>query len=132
MKVTNASSTSCDWLNLPEKSRPAKTKTFLIHSFGRPVLIAARSGDRRGTTSPVSGSRDRLDSAGTVGCSEVIVSIDGRGSGASVSYPAGNWSRERVPPGAVKTAPRLAPERLQALRDRPDPGVDRRLASSRE
>ena len=41
-----ASSTSCGWLNLPEKSRPAKTKRFLIHSCGRPVLIAARSGER--------------------------------------------------------------------------------------
>ena len=45
-----ASSTSWGWLNLPEKSSPAKTKTFLIHSCGRPVLIAARSGERRGTT----------------------------------------------------------------------------------
>src|SRR3954454_11988509 len=94
-KVMNASSTSCDWLNLPEKSSPAKTKTFLIHSFGRPVLIAARSGERRGTTSPVSGSCDRFGSAGTVGCSEVIVSIEDRGSGTSTSYPArGKKSRK--------------------------------------
>ena len=67
-----ASATACDWLNLPEKSSPAKTKTFLIHSFGRPVLIAARSGERRGTTGSCSGC---VGSAGTVGCSEVIVSI---------------------------------------------------------
>ena len=32
--------------NLPEKSRPAKTSRFLIHSCGRTVLIAARSGER--------------------------------------------------------------------------------------
>ncbi len=59
-------------VNLPENSSPAKTKTFLIHSFGRPVLIAARSGERRGTTGSCSGE---FGSAGTVGCSEVIVSI---------------------------------------------------------
>src|SRR5215212_8047226 len=75
-KVISASTTACDWLNLPEKRSPAKTKTFLTHSFGRPVLIAARSGERRGTTSPVSGSWERFGSAGTVGCSEVIVSIE--------------------------------------------------------
>src|SRR4029079_18562238 len=73
-KVTNASITSCDWSNLPEKSSPAKTKTFLIHSFGRPVLIAARSGERLGTTGAWAGS---AGSAGTVGCSEVIVSMVG-------------------------------------------------------
>ena len=66
--------TSCDWSNLPEKSRPAKTKTFLIHSCGRPVLIAARSGERLGTTG--SSRRDSAfpAGAGTVGCSEVMVS----------------------------------------------------------
>ena len=67
--MRNASSTSCGWLNLPEKSRPAKTKVFLIHSCGRPVLIAARSGERRGTTGSAAGC------GGIVGCSEVIVSI---------------------------------------------------------
>src|ERR1700742_1908795 len=69
----NASRMSCGCLKLSEKRRPAKTKTFLIHSFGRPVLIAARSGLRRGTT----GSSRLSDSpgGGTVGCSEVIVSI---------------------------------------------------------
>src|SRR6187551_3826677 len=89
MKVSTASSTSYDWLNLPEKSRPAKTKTFLIHSCGRPVLIAARSGERRGTTGSAEASR------GTVGCSEVIVSMDvlrqgsvGRWRGAGVSCRA--------------------------------------------
>src|SRR5215204_4933013 len=61
-------------VNSPEKRRPAKTKTFLIHSFGRPVLIAARKGERRGTTGSCSGG---VGSAGTVGCSEVIVSIEG-------------------------------------------------------
>ncbi len=71
--MITASSTSWDWLNLPEKSRPAKTKTFLIHSFGRPVLIAARSGERRGAAA--ASSLDLPDSAGTVGCSEVIVPI---------------------------------------------------------
>ena len=73
----NASSTSCDWLNLPEKSSPANTKTFLIHSFGRPVLIAARSGERRGTTGSAASACPA--SAGTVGCSEVMVSIVGGG-----------------------------------------------------
>ena len=53
----------------------AASKTFLIHSCGRPVLIAARSGERRGTT----GSLQRgvclaRQRPGTVGCSEVIVS----------------------------------------------------------
>src|SRR3954454_6599900 len=74
-KVMNASSTSWDWLNLPEKSSPAKTKTFLIHSCGRPVLIAARSGERCGTTGSSSEASPAV--AGTVGCSEVIVSIMG-------------------------------------------------------
>jgi hypothetical protein len=72
-KVRTASSTSWGWLNLPEKSSPAKTKRFLIHSCGRPVLIAARSGERRGLTDSASfvagASSDR-----TVGCSEVMVS----------------------------------------------------------
>src|ERR1700754_646768 len=72
-KVTTARKMSWPSLKWPEKSSPAKTKTFLIHSFGRPVLIAARSGLRRGTT----GSSMFGDSpgGGTVGCSEVIVSI---------------------------------------------------------
>src|ERR1044072_1393387 len=74
MKATVASSTAPESLNLPEKSRPAKTKTFLIHSCGRPVLIAARSGERRGTTGVAAEA-----SAGIVGCSEVIVSIHSRG-----------------------------------------------------
>ena len=78
--MRTASSTSCGWLNLPEKSSPAKTKTFLIHSFGRPVLIAARSGERRGTTG--SSASACPASAGTVGCSEVIVSIAGGGRSA--------------------------------------------------
>src|SRR5680860_1827995 len=69
-KASVASSTAPASLNLPEKSRPAKTKTFLIHSCGRPVLIAARSGERRGTTRPPA-----VESAGTVGCSEVIGSM---------------------------------------------------------
>ncbi len=68
--MSSASSTSCDWLNLPENSRPAKTKTFLIHSCGRAVFSAARAGERRGTTGS-SGCP-----AGMVGCSEVIVSIE--------------------------------------------------------
>src|SRR4029079_16708114 len=74
MKASVARRTSCGSLNLPEKRRPAKTKTFLTHSWGRAVLIAARSGVRVGTT----GSSAALPgSAGTVivGCSEVIVSI---------------------------------------------------------
>src|SRR3954447_4542271 len=89
-KVTNASTTSCDWLNLPEKSSPANTKTFLIHSFGRPVLIAARSGERRGTTgsSAVLG----LASVGTVGCSEVMVST--LGLEGALSGNASNGSRK--------------------------------------
>src|SRR6201989_908122 len=72
-KVTKARKMSWPWLKLPENSSPAKTKTFLTHSLGRPVLIAARSGLRRGTT----GSSMLSDSpgGGTVGCSEVIVSI---------------------------------------------------------
>src|SRR6202042_146791 len=72
-KVTKARKMSWPSLKLPENSSPAKTKTFLTHSFGRPVLIAARSGLRRGTT----GSSRLSDSpgGGTVGCSEVIVSI---------------------------------------------------------
>src|SRR6201994_4944067 len=74
-KVTNARKMSWPLLKWPEKSRPAKTKTFLIHSFGRPVLIAARSGLRRGTTGS---SRFSVSpGGGTVGCSEVIVSIMG-------------------------------------------------------
>ena len=78
-KVSVASSTSCGWSNLPEKSTPAKTKRFLIHSCGRPVLTAARSGERRGTTgSPIGGGASPA-AAGTVGCSEVIVStLNGR------------------------------------------------------
>src|ERR1700761_7552575 len=74
-KVTKARKMSWPWLKLPENSSPAKTKTFLTHSLGRPVLIAARRGLRRGTT----GSSRLSDSpgGGTVGCSEVIVSING-------------------------------------------------------
>jgi hypothetical protein len=60
-------------LNLPEKSRPAKTKRFLIHSCGRPALIAARSGERRGVTGSAASACPA--EAGTIGCSEVIVSI---------------------------------------------------------
>src|SRR3954449_77034 len=74
-KASVASTIACDWSNLPEKSSPANTKTFLIHSFGRPVLIAARSGERRGTTGCAASARP--GSAGTVGCSEVMVSIGG-------------------------------------------------------
>ena len=92
-----ASSTSWDWLNLPEKSSPAKTKTFLIHSFGRPVLIAARSGERRGTTGSAASALPA--SAGTVGCSEVIVSIgraEARGASGRES------SRDRVRRGPLR------------------------------
>ena len=96
--MRSASSTSWDWLNLPEKSRPANTKTFLIHSFGRPVLIAARSGERRGTTGSAAAACPA--SAGTVGCSEVIVSILGAGA-ARRERPTGNSSRDRVAPGSV-------------------------------
>src|SRR6185312_3837460 len=100
MKVTTASKTSCGWLNLPEKSSPAKTKTFLIHSFGRPVLIAARSGLRRGTT----GSSRFSDSAGgTVGCSEVIVSINRGGRLLDrrwISPPDGLRKGSAQPPGS--------------------------------
>src|SRR6185503_19686653 len=91
-KVRNASSTSWDWLNLPEKSRPAKTKTFLIHSCGRPVLIAARSGERRGTTGSSNGVASPAG-AGIVDYSEVIVSIGRAGGGASHRLGIG---RERV------------------------------------
>src|ERR1700712_1708502 len=94
-KVTNARKTSWGSLKWPENSSPAKTKTFLIHSFGRPVLIAARRGLRRGTT----GSSRFSDSAGgTVGCSEVIVSIDeaaGFWAGGGFRRQTG---RERVAP----------------------------------
>ena len=82
--MRKATKTSWDWLNLPEKSRPAKTKTFLIHSFGRPVLIAARSGERRGTTG--SSASASPGAAGTVGCSEVMVSIVER-RGTAVALP---------------------------------------------
>src|ERR1700710_1368243 len=75
--VTTARKMSCGSLKWPEKSRPAKKKTFFIHSFGRPVLIAARSGLRRGTTG-LSRFGDS-PAGGTVGCSEVIVSIKERG-----------------------------------------------------
>src|SRR5689334_23429196 len=94
-KVRTASSTSCGWFNLPEKSSPAKTKTFLIHSCGRPVLIAARSGERRGTTG--SSIEVLASPAGTetVGCSEVIVSIKKAGYGqASTTQPLENRSRQ--------------------------------------
>src|SRR4051794_20610164 len=108
-KVTSASSTSWDWLKLPEKSSPAKTKTFLIHSFGLPVLIAACSGERRGTTWPVSGSCEVPCSAGTVGCSEVIVSIGGGGKGY-------RWWEMKRGPGAQWPGP--LKHRLQAPRRR--------------
>ncbi len=78
-----ASSTSWDWLNLPEKSSPAKTKMFLIHSCGRAVFSAARSGERRGATGSAG-------SAGIVGCSEVIVSIEG-GRGRVALRPVSEW-----------------------------------------
>src|SRR5664279_435254 len=84
----SASSTSWDWLNLPENSSPANTKTFLIHSFGRPVLIAARSGERRGTSGSPASSLPA--SAGTVGCSEVIVSIREIPPGQTYCRPAGH------------------------------------------
>src|ERR1700744_1241318 len=87
-KVTKARKMSWPLLKWPEKSRPAKTKTFLIHSFGRPVLIAARRGLRRGST----GSSRFSDPAGggTVGCSEVIVSINrgGKHSGQALDPAA--------------------------------------------
>jgi hypothetical protein len=70
--VSVASRTECGSSNWPEKSSPAKTKKFLIHSCGRPVLIAARSGERRGTTG--SSGPGVWGWTGTVGCSEVIVS----------------------------------------------------------
>src|SRR6201994_4771366 len=72
-KVAVARAVSSGCLKWPEKSSQAKTKTFLIHSFGRPVLIAARSGLRRGTTG--SSSPGPSAGGGTGGCSEVIVSI---------------------------------------------------------
>ena len=96
----NASSTSCDWLNLPEKSSPANTKTFLIHSFGRPVLIAARSGERRGTTGSAASACPA--SAGTVGCSEVMVSIwEALPGQAQTRTGQGRSSRDRVAPSGV-------------------------------
>src|SRR4051794_38273937 len=96
-KVRNASSTSWDWLNLPEKSRPAKTKTFLIHSCGRPVLIAARSGERRGTTGSSIDGGPSAAGVGTVGCSEVIVSTLGNGRReAGIPRTAREIGRERV------------------------------------
>ena len=85
---------------MPEKSSPAKTKTFLIHSCGRPVLIAARSGERRGTTGSSIEASAFAAAAGTVGCSEVIVSI--------VGVPA----ERRIPPGqgdSVATGYRRGP-----------------------
>ena len=98
--MTKARRMSWPSLKWPEKSSPAKTKTFLIHSFGRPVLIAARSGLRRGTT----GSSRFGSSAGggTVGCSEVIVSIAGAAGSSAGGVPAarsgsrkGSAGRER-------------------------------------
>src|SRR3954468_8240111 len=95
-KVTKAKKMSWPLLKWPEKSRPAKTKTFLIHSFGRPVLIAARSGLRRGST----GSSRFWDSAGgTVGCSEVIVSIN-RGGLLAGGGSCRQMGCERVAPGS--------------------------------
>src|SRR6476469_2617867 len=95
MKVRNAWTTSCDWLNLPEKSRPAKTKTFLIHSCGRPVLIAARSGERRGTTGSSIDGGPSTAGAGTVGCSEVIVSTLGMDDGGrNPAFGRGDRSRQ--------------------------------------
>src|SRR5215475_3750823 len=90
-----AINTSWDWLNLPEKSKPANTKTFLIHSFGRPVLIAARSGERRGTTG--SSAAVGRGSEGTVGCSEVMVSKTDSDEGCRAKLATG---RERVAPAA--------------------------------
>src|SRR3954454_7955659 len=94
-KVRKASRTSWDWLNLPEKSRPAKTKRFLIHSCGRPVLIAARSGERRGTTGSLKSGAS--SAGGTVGCSEVIVSTL-CAPVASEAHDKGERGRERVAP----------------------------------
>src|SRR5262249_4168545 len=92
-KVMIASSTSWDWLNLPEKSSPAKTKTFLIHSFCRAVLIAARSGVRCGTTGSSAGASASVAAwsalAGTVGCSEVIVSMLDAATGPESPQPNG-------------------------------------------
>src|SRR5262249_23923614 len=90
MKARVASRTSCGWLNLPENKSPAKTKTFLTHSCGRAVLIAARSGVRGGTTGgPVAVS----GSAGTVivGCSEVIVSIKSRRAACAMPPRQGRY-----------------------------------------
>src|ERR1700742_271383 len=97
-KVTKTRKMSWPWLKWPENSSPAKTKTFLTHSLGRPVLIAARSGLRRRIT----GSSRLSDSpgGGTVGWSEVIVSI----------------KRRRQAAGQVVTPP---PERVEKGYRRP-------------
>src|SRR5690349_16231378 len=107
-KVRTASSTSWGWLNLPEKSRPANTKTFLIHSWGRPVLIAARSGERRGTTGSAAACPV---GAGTVGCSEVIVSIL-MARRAEISRQPGDASRQGIAAGRrLPCLPGVGPNR---------------------
>ena len=50
--------------NWPENKRPAKTSRFLIHSFGRIVLIAARSGPRRGFAGSEPGGGDPSPTSG--------------------------------------------------------------------
>ena len=55
-KVTVASATASNSLNFAEKSRPAKTRVFLTHSWGRIALRAARKGPRRGFTGAPSGA----------------------------------------------------------------------------
>src|SRR4249919_1481991 len=117
MKVRVASSTALGSLNLPENSRPAKTKTFLIHSCGRPVLIAARRGERRGTTGS---SRLACPGAGcTAGCSEVMVPMR--------RWRGTNTRRERVAPLRVDQDARIEhASRIQLSLDGTQAGGERR------
>src|ERR1700712_3619936 len=127
-KVTKARKMSWPLLKCPEKSRPAKTKTFLIHSFGRPVLIAARSGLRRGTTG--SSRFSVLPGGGTVGCSEVIVSIaGGRGRrGASSPQRPRKGSARRPRSGVQQDAWVEDAGRVELRLGRPQSGGEGRRA----
>src|SRR3954453_2670937 len=108
-KVTTARKMSSGCLKCPEKTSPAKTKTFLIHSFGRPVLIAARNGLRRGTTG--SSRFGAPSGGGTGGCSEVIVSIARAARGVQrrlrrqIRSRKGNAGRRRTPDQGSRRTP---------------------------